>query len=109
MKCISVNKTLKAISSTYKKRIKKDYRDRGGSCKRLTEDLRGFLAEAIWSVEEPLEHSINERGGLIAEGAAGGKQVLAMRAARNALYDDLGHNEAPKVRLSATKMLLSAA
>ena len=103
MKCISVTKSLMGLSSTYRKRVKQSYLALGGTYKHLTEELRGVLAEAILSVEEPLEHEINARGGLIKEGAAGGKQVLAMRAARNALYDDLRINEVPKKVLGASK------
>ena len=95
MKCTSVTKSLMGLSVRCRKKVKQAYLASGGAYGYLNEDRRGLLVEAIWSIEEPLEHSINERGGLISEGALGGKQVLALRAARNALYDDLGHNEDP--------------
>ncbi len=59
----------------------------GGTFKLLNDDLRAILTEAIFKVENDLEHRQPKH-----------PQVVAMRMVRNRLYDDLGWNEYAKTK-----------
>jgi hypothetical protein len=83
----SVGGALRGIGPVYRRHIRAAYRRLGGRCRPLNPERRALLAEAIFTVEDDLEH--RQRLNV---------QVAIMRAARNALYDDLGWNETPHRR-----------
>ena len=78
----SVGASLRGIGPTIRRHIRAAYRHQGGRCRPLNDRLRAQLAEAIFQVENELEHRQPRH-----------PQVRILRTARNRLYDDLGWNE----------------
>ena len=78
----SVGATLRGIGPGFRRRIRAAYRRLGGQCRPLNPGRRAILGEAIFAVENDLEHRQRLH-----------PQVSILRTARNALYDDLGWNE----------------
>ena len=87
MKTKNVRGVLRGISASYRKRIRAGYLAKGGAFKYLNNDLRGLLAEAIFEVENESEYRLGSKD----------PRIVALRSARNDLYDDLGWNEERKV------------
>ncbi len=80
--CRTVGNTL-SIASAYQRRlIRAAYRALGGTFTRLNDHRRALLSEAIFQIENDLEHR-----------QAKHEQVAILRTIRNRLYDDLGWNE----------------
>lgn len=77
--------TLRAMSGRVRARIWQAYQMLSGSRGRLNDQRRAILSEAIFLVENDLEHRQPQH-----------PTVRALRAIRNDLYDDLGWNEYPK-------------
>ena len=79
----AVGPVIRQLSSTIRQRVGRAYRRmNGGSYPRLNQQTRHILAEAIFEVENDLEHRLPDH-----------QQVTKLRGVRNALYDDLGLNE----------------
>jgi hypothetical protein len=76
-----VGQTLVSIGPYWRTRIRSVYRHMGAVFKPLNQNRRALLSEAIFAIENNLEHRRGDH-----------PQVVAMRSARNALYDDLGWN-----------------
>jgi hypothetical protein len=87
--CSRVSATLSTISPYMRTLVYEAFRLLGGKRGRLNDHRRELLSDAIFQVENVLEHRQPEH-----------PQVQRLRAARNRLYDDLGWNERP-VRLIA--------
>jgi hypothetical protein len=88
----SLRRALSGISSTYRRRIRQRFLGAVGSYRPLNDELRATVADAIFEVENDLEHRQRQH-----------PQVAIMRAARNRLYDDLGWNEYRKARRPASE------
>ena len=91
-RCLSVGGTLASVGVHQRSKIRAVYRRQGGSFTRLNDKLRALLSEAIFKVENDLEHRQPTHS-----------QVAAMRQVRNRLYDDLGWNEYAISKSKATK------
>lgn len=85
--CRTLSKTLAPINSHYKSQVLKLYRHLTDKVAPLNPKRRFWLAEAIFKVENDLEHRQPKH-----------PQVAAMRMVRNRLYDDLGWNEYAKTK-----------
>ena len=90
----SVNQTLRPLSSRFKREVLKAFRTKYGSLGPLNDEKRKFLEDAIFAVENELEHRSHDH-----------PQVAIMRAVRNCLLDDLpassGGNECTETRKGA--------
>ncbi|MFW5698710.1 MAG: hypothetical protein ACOCYN_02545 [Planctomycetota bacterium] len=80
----SVRQTLVPLAPAWRRRVRAAYRQMGGEFQPLNPHRRALLAEAIFQVENDLEHR-----------SPAHPQVVALRTVRNRLYDDLGWNEYP--------------
>jgi hypothetical protein len=80
--CQRVSATLATVSPHFRSLICKAYRQLGGRRGRLNDHRRALLSEAIFQIENDLEHRQAKHA-----------QVAILRAIRNHLYDDLGWNE----------------
>ncbi len=80
----SVGQTLAPITPAWRRRVRAAYRQMGGAFRPLNDHRRAQLSEAIFQVENDLEHRSPNH-----------PQVVALRTVRNRLSDDLGWNEYP--------------
>jgi hypothetical protein len=80
--CRSAGAALAGVGAHMRRKIRGAYRSLGGTFDYLNDQRRELLSEAIFRIENDLEHR-----------QPGHPQVRRMRAARNRLYDDLGWNE----------------
>ncbi len=80
-----VGSSLQGIGPTFRRRIRMAFGRLGGRCRPLNDDLRARLAEALFQIEDDLEHRQPRH-----------PQVRLLRTARNRLYDDMGWNECPR-------------
>lgn len=94
-KTVSISKTLRGIPVSYRATIscamtgllrKHGFWQPGDGAKPMTDKIRELLAAVIFEVENELEHRKSGQPDNLA--------VVAMRDARNLLYDDLGWNDA---------------
>ena len=85
--CRTLSKTLKPINRCLKSKVLATYRSLTDRAAPLNQQRRFWLAEAIFKVENDLEHRQPKH-----------PQVAAMRMVRNRLYDDLGWNEYAKTK-----------
>lgn len=74
--------TLRSLSGRMRSRIWRTYHALGGRRGRLNDHRRALLCEAIFHIENDLEHRQPDH-----------PTVRTLRAIRNRLYDDLGWNE----------------
>ena len=82
MQCLRIESTLATISASLKRQVRARYRAQVDRCSPLNQQRRACLSEALFAVENDLEHRQPRH-----------PQVRVLRAVRNALYDDLGWNE----------------
>ncbi len=80
--CQRVSATLATVSPHMRSLVYEAYRWLGGRRGRLNDHRRELLSDAIFQVENVLEHRQPEH-----------PQVCRLRDVRNRLYDDLGWNE----------------
>jgi hypothetical protein len=80
--CSAVRHVLAKVSRRIRAQVIATFRRLGGKRVYLNQHLRALLAEAVFAIENELEHRQRFH-----------PQVAILRAARNALYDDLGRNE----------------
>ncbi len=85
--CRTVGQTLRPLTPYQRHLVRAAFVALGGTFKHLNDDLRAILSEAIFKVENDLEHRQPKH-----------PQVAAMRTVRNRLYDDLGWNEYAKTK-----------
>lgn len=85
--CRSVGATLRQLSPHLRHKVVAAYRASGGQRRPLNDRLRTLLSEALFQVENDLEHRQPHH-----------PQVCRLRDARHRLYDDLGWNEYPTHR-----------
>jgi len=83
MATMSLSKYIHSIPRSYRGRIRKAAFRHGFRMGHVGNDDKVALAEAIFEVEDEREHSHGPYD----------PAVVAMRAVRNQLYDDLGRNE----------------
>lgn len=81
-RCRTLTKTLTAITPYFKGRVLAFYRSMTDRVAPLNTERRFWLSEAIFQVENDLEHRQPQH-----------PQVQVLRMVRNRLYDDLGLNE----------------
>jgi hypothetical protein len=79
--------TLRSLSGRMRSRIWQAYQALGGTRGRLNDQRRAILSEAIFQIENDLEHRQPDH-----------PTVRTLRAIRNRLYDDLRWNEYPRRR-----------
>lgn len=82
--CQRVGATLATITPHFRAKVYAVFRRIGGTRGRLNDHRRELLADAVFQIEDDLECRM-----------PGHRQVPALRAVRNRLYDDLGWNEYP--------------
>lgn len=80
--CRSAGSALAGVGAHMRRKIRGAYRSLGGTFDYLNDQRRELLSEAIFRIENDLEHR-----------QPGHPQVRRMRDARNRLYGDLGWNE----------------
>lgn len=82
--CRTLRSTLAPVSTWLKARIRAQYRTLVDQTTPLNPQRRFWLSEAIFAVENDLEHRQPSH-----------PMVTVLRRVRNELYDDLGLNESP--------------
>ena len=88
-KCSSASQYLRGVPETYRAKVSKLYRERGGyEDGRFNDETRELLAECVFEVVDDLEHRNANK-----PESKKPKAVGALFEAMNLIYTDLGWNE----------------
>lgn len=89
---ITLGSVLRGLPDQIRSDVIAEWRKRGGSVQAWDRAAKLALSEAIFSVENELEHKLAMTGAIAPSSPRFGT-VRRLNAARNVLLDDLGENE----------------